>query len=974
MEIKKHVFLVKSFCRATFAFRNSSTCIATLRVHLQNTALKMDRKKKTTSNAEKMKEWRLQKIEKNKAKHKAYYEKNRERKIKQVQERVTRKQQAAVTRQKAHQANRRRERQQEQISAKEKKEKIRQQTRERVKRFREKQREENRGLQASNIETEAGPSTPQQTPFSNRMAKKRALARTLQALPETPEKKAELLDKIASSPRTRRILVKKGLVKTPEEEKEMTALRALAADISEGVEHVKKSGSNANRAAYSAFKTLAFGKNVSQSRAKRSLSKLVHLDRRCVSQAIQDRSKILAGEKKSWLYTERKTRGDAISEDVKQLAFNFWTHEASRPTGDRKDIVRQRTGKKQYVEHVKHVLEKTQTEAYLEFKALNPEVKLKQRKFEALKPFFVRAAKERDRRSCLCRKHVEIQIVFKDCMKFRKAAVKKNGNPDSVQIPTTLTEAVNLTLCQKPEGSEYHKIKCLNRDCNLCGVQKFQMLPEELSDETDEVVIWRHYAYVGTGKFLSNGQEKKKIALITKQTPPRHLFNYFLDLLKDYPYHSFMAKWQRDQMDNLIEHLPINDVLCVHDYSEGYSCRQQDELQSEYFDVAKVSLHITILYRHAVESMDGRASTEEDPHIVKEHLFVISDDDVQDYHAVHKAQELVKGYLEDTVKMDIHKMHEFTDGCAAQYKSRNCVGDLSCSLADFGFLVQRSFFETSHAKGEQDAAGANVKQKVSQAVLRKTAFIRSGKDMTEFLNSTFTSPTATTFASRQKAVGLERRVFFYVPTEGAEAIARKRPGRTFKELKGIRKLHCVKTTAEQGKVFVRSRTCYCIDCINGEEGKCTNKEWVDEWREVQLERESSAATTRQTVETTEAGLLDTAVRIADLATKGSVVAIAAADDPDYEYYLLKVTSDGVIELESAVTDDYGCSFERGSAVLKGNFFIRDNLIDMTYKVDKNKSAFVLVGTVRHVCGELKRKRKGIFQIPLEVNEEIIASL
>ena len=95
-------------------------------------------------------------------------------------------------------------------------------------------------------------------------------------------------------------------------------------------------------------------------------------------------------------------------------------------------------------------------------------------------------------------------------MKFRKAAVKKNGNTDSVHVPTTLTEAVNLTLCKKPEGSEYHKIKCLNRDCNLCGVPKFQMLPEQLSDETDELVIWGHYAYVGTGKFLSNGQENKE--------------------------------------------------------------------------------------------------------------------------------------------------------------------------------------------------------------------------------------------------------------------------------------------------------------------------------------------------------------------------------------------------------------------------------------------------------------------------------
>jgi hypothetical protein len=91
-------------------------------------------------------------------------------------------------------------------------------------------------------------------------------------------------------------------------------------------------------------------------------------------------------------------------------------------------------------------------------------------------------------------------------------------------------------------------------------------------------------------------------------------------------------------------------LLCVHDCSEGYSCRQQDELQSEYFDVAKVSLHITILYRHAVESIDGKTSTEDDPNIIKEHLFVISDDDVQDYHSVHKTKELVKGYLEDQLK------------------------------------------------------------------------------------------------------------------------------------------------------------------------------------------------------------------------------------------------------------------------------------------------------------------------------------
>ena len=57
---------------------------------------------------------------------------------------------------------------------------------------------------------------------------------------------------------------------------------------------------------------------------------------------------------------------------------------------------------------------------------------------------------------------------------------------------------------------------------------------------------------------------------------------------------------------------------------------------------------------------------------------------------------------------------------------------------------------------------------------------------------------------------------------------------------------------------------------------------------------------------------DTAMKIADMATIGSTVAVAAADDPDYDYYLLKVTSEGVVELDTVMTDDYGSSFPKGS--------------------------------------------------------------
>ena len=85
--------------------------------------------------------------------------------------------------------------------------------------------------------------------------------------------------------------------------------------------------------------------------------------------------------------------------------------------------------------------------------------------------------------------------------------------------------------------------------------------------------------------------------------------------------------------------------------------------------MAKVSLHVNILYRHATEEADGIHSTKEAPEIVKEFVFFISDYAVQDNDSVHK--EHWNGHLQ-----------EFNDGCTAQYKSRHYLGDLFCCHTD----------------------------------------------------------------------------------------------------------------------------------------------------------------------------------------------------------------------------------------------------------------------------------------------------
>ena len=121
-------------------------------------------------------------------------------------------------------------------------------------------------------------------------------------------------------------------------------------------------------------------------------------------------------------------------------------------------------------------------------------------------------------------------------------------------------------------------------------------------------------------------------------------------------------------------------------------------------------------------------------------------------------------------------------------------------------------------------------------------------------------------------------------------------------MKGIRQLHSVRTCSEQLKIFTRERACYCHDCLAGCYNRCENTEWVDDWKEVKLARKPSGSTTivAEDVTTTEKW-----AQLADLATKDSIVAVGAEDDSHYDYYLLKITSDGMTKLKDNFKDPYG---------------------------------------------------------------------
>lgn len=85
-----------------------------------------------------------------------------------------------------------------------------------------------------------------------------------------------------------------------------------------------------------------------------------------------------------------------------------------------------------------------------------------------------------------------------------------------------------------------------------------------------------------------------------------------------------------------------------------------------------------------------------------------------------------------------------------------------------------------------------------------------------------------------------------------------------------------------------------------------------------------------------------------------------------QFLLLKVTSEGVEELDNEYTVDYQFTALRGEQVIKGNFYLKDNIHDTTFTLDVKRLVVVYAATVCHICGELPAKKKGrktVYKLP-----------
>lgn len=316
------------------------------------------------------------------------------------------------------------------------------------------------------------------------------------------------------------------------------------------------------------------------------------------------------------------------------------------------------------------------------------------------------------RNVCCCRYHVELDLLREGLNELRslKSGVhnhaqcrcncevcrggdedsdKCNANKGTFTGTTALWQAI---VCDKMSDELWHKYDCLMGLCSECGVSKLQFCQLELNPPMDYTLKWKCFEKVVVGQG-EDGQPRKRITEVFKQTSVREFLDYFLPNLTKFVTQNFVARWQDSQCQNAMNDLPADMILSHIDFAENYSFQIQNKIQSIHWFSHQVTILVHLTYSRN-PSPDG------DEEWIKQSHFYISDDKEHDTLFVQHCLLLHWRWLKE--QGFTPKQHwVFSDGCSAQFKgSRAMYFVARYPRLTEGCAMRWDFFGSGHGKGK----------------------------------------------------------------------------------------------------------------------------------------------------------------------------------------------------------------------------------------------------------------------------------
>ena len=472
------------------------------------------------------------------------------------------------------------------------------------------------------------------------------------------------------------------------------------------------------------------------------------------------RRRMVSNEKRSGrLVFEKKSRNPQKKSSIREKVRTFLELDInSRLLPGKRDTITRNKQKKQ-----KRLLNDSLKNLHKKFQEENRDIKISYSTFLKLRPFWIVQPKVADRNTCVCKIHSNIQSMVNKL--FEEGTIKSKKLEDCM-----------ADICCNIENKS-----CMYRECEICKSKKIivsdcdgekQVYVNEWLYKTEEKVRYKPSGETET--FNVRVVVKEKI-----QSSLGDLIDRTNELLVKFCRHHFNIKTQYKAVTALKDNLKNSDCLIHIDFSENYSCKVSEEIQSMHFGGSRsqISLHTGVLYLANLAPFSFCSVSEctrHDPIAIWAHLKPV----IEDLKTDHP---------------EVSTVHFLSDGPTTQYRSKTNFYLLSKEMQSYEFRKATwNFTEASHGKGAPDGIGGLVKRTADRLVAE-------GKDI----------PITEIFMQEILSTGIKVKLYKITDFESKHVIPELRP------VPGTMKLHQVKWDIVQpSTIQTQCLSCFCENgCI-----------------------------------------------------------------------------------------------------------------------------------------------------------------
>lgn len=384
---------------------------------------------------------------------------------------------------------------------------------------------------------------------------------------------------------------------------------------------------------------------------------------------------------------ERKKRNERLTYIIRHQIQEFLERDCnSKMCPGKKDFVKYGKFKKQ-----KRLLLDTLYNLHKKFTEERENIKISYASFRRHKPFWIVSPRNKDRETCACVKHANIDLMIKRLFALQ---LVETGSSE---------ELINKVVCDPT------KKDCMFGRCATCNIKQYKCKLRELHAP----ITFQQWQTVKEKKTIKGKErEIKRTVKLEREDIVQNAFKTLNLQLHSFKRHVFTMRHQSEQLRQKKLSLGPDEILIQVDFSENYVIKYSHEIQSMHFGASKrqISLHTGLYYFHDQDKRSTRSQC----------FCSVSDTLDHQAYAVWAHLDKILRDISSTFPQT-KSIHFFSDGPTSQYKNRFNLFFLQARVPMIFKSAENlswNYSESGHGKGPMDGIGGTLKRKADALVLR----------------------------------------------------------------------------------------------------------------------------------------------------------------------------------------------------------------------------------------------------------------